>query len=399
MLKGIAAAGVVIAAVAVAPAASAGPVAHPAAGSACDGRWRIQPSALVPPQQPGQEDLDGLNAVAAVSRTDHWAVGSWEQYPKAYTFHTLAEHSAGSNWTHTPSPNLAPPLDSSLFGIAAVSARNVWAVGGPRVMEPYRSLVEHWDGTKWSIVRSASFPGTLSGVAAAGPANIWAVGTLGFPGPGLIEHFDGHTWTATNLPFNGWLRSVTAIAPNNVWAVGLRWAANNAESPLTMHFNGHAWAVVANPRLLPGRNDDQAWLVSVSGAAANVWAVGWYGSVALGLRPRTLIEHWDGHQWTVVRSPNPGTDPNGNALWGVVTVSPHDVWAVGSVGGVLDAFPTTKPLIVHWNGSAWSRVAAPGTGQLLAAAAEPSGTGVTAVGISSANHAYLAPLAEHVCPG
>src|SRR5262249_60159428 len=130
------------------------------------------------------------------------------------------------------------------------------------------------DGAKRRIGRSASCRGTLAGGAAAGPTNIRAGGPLGSPGPGLIEHFDGHTWAATNLPFNGWLRSVTAVAPNNVWAVGLRWAANNAESPLTMHFNGHVWAVVANPRLLPGRNDDQAWLVSVSGAAANVWAVG-----------------------------------------------------------------------------------------------------------------------------
>src|SRR5262249_60279954 len=131
-----------------------------------------------------------------------------------------------------------------------------------------------------------------AGVAAAGPTNIWGVGTLGFPGPGLIEHFDGHTWTATNLPFNGWLRSVTAIAPNNVWAVGLRWAANNAESPLTMHFNGHAWAVVANPRLLPGRNYDQAWLVSGSGAAASAGAAGWYRSGGPGPAPRTLVYEW-----------------------------------------------------------------------------------------------------------
>jgi hypothetical protein len=323
MLKGITAAAAVIAAVAVAPAASAGRVARVPASPVCDGRWHVQPTALVPPKQAGQEDLDQLAAVAALSPADQWAVGSWEQYPKAYTFHTLVEHSTGNSWRHVPSPNLAPPLDSSLFGIAAVSASNVWAVGGPTVVQPYRSLVEHWNGTKWSIVRRASFPGVLYGVAAAGPTDIWAVGTLNFPGPGLIEHFNGHRWTATQLPFNGWLRGVTALAPNDVWAVGLRWAANKAESPLTMHFNGHTWALVPNPKLLPGQQEDQAWLVSVSGAAANdIWAAGWYGNVAVGPRPRTLIEHWNGTKWAVVPSPNPGTDPVGNALWGITTANP-----------------------------------------------------------------------------
>jgi len=419
VLKGIAAAGALLAAVAAAPAAGPLTAGTPAGGTpaesapadsapaaiapprrACDGRWRIQRSALVPPKQPGQEDLDNLNAVAAISPGDQWAVGSWEQYPRAYTFHSLAEHSIGGRWTLVSSPDLARPADSSLFGITAITANDVWAVGGPVVVQPYRSLVEHWNGAAWSIVHGASFPGVLWGVAAAGPADIWAVGTLNFPGRALIEHWNGRSWTATALPFNGWLRGVTALAGDDVWAVGLRWAANGAESPLTMHFDGRTWAQVPSPRLLPGRSEDQAWLVSVSAAAArDVWAVGWYGDVAVGPRPHTLIEHWNGRRWAVVPSPNPGSDPNGNALWGVTTVSPHDVWAVGSVGGAIDPYPTTRPLIVHWTGSAWSAVPAPGTGQLLGVAADRHSSGISAVGVSTANSGYLAPLAEHRCPG
>jgi hypothetical protein len=75
------------------------------------------------------------------------------------------------------------------------------------------------------------------------------------------------------------------------------------------------------------------------------------------------------------------------------------VWAVGSIGGAIDPYPTTKLLIVHWNGAAWSRIPAPGTGQLLAVAAERSGSGVSAAGVSTAHPAYLGPLTEYRCPG
>ena len=416
MLKGIAVAGVVIVAVAAAPAASAspvggsssgrvsrsssGPVSGSASGPVCDGQWHIQRTTLVPKQHPGQVDYNELDAVAALSPSDQWSVGTWDQYPEAYIPHTLAEHSSGNQWTRFPSPNLAAPLDSSLFGIDAISAKDIWAVGGPTIVQPYHGLVEHWNGTSWSIVPAAAPPGVFYGVAAAGPRDIWAVGTVNFPGPVLIDHFNGHTWTAAQLPFNGWLQSVTALAPNDVWAAGLRWARNGAESPLTMHFDGHSWTVVASPKVLPGRPEDQAWLVSVSGTGPHdVWAAGFYGDVATGPVPHTLIEHWNGKQWTVMPSPDPGTDPHGDALWGITSVSPHDAWAVGSIGGAIDAYTTTKPLIEHWNGTTWSQLPAPGTGQLRAVAAQRSGHGVTAVGLSTASSAYVAPLAEHTCPG
>src|SRR5262245_34492017 len=35
---------------------------------------------------------------------------------------------------------------------------------------------EHWDGTSWSIVPAASFPGVLYAVVALGPRDVWAVG-------------------------------------------------------------------------------------------------------------------------------------------------------------------------------------------------------------------------------
>src|ERR1700692_3270935 len=58
-------------------------------------------------------------------------------------------------WSVVPSANV-PSYSNVLYGVAAVSASNVWAVGyyqnnsgttGP-------SLIEHWNGSKWRIISS-----------------------------------------------------------------------------------------------------------------------------------------------------------------------------------------------------------------------------------------------------
>src|SRR5437762_10908806 len=54
--------------------------------------------------------------------------------------------------------------------------------------------------------------------------------------------------------------------------------------------------------------------------------------------------------WKVV--PTPGGGAYGSSLSGVAVVSASDVWAVGSTGDY-------SPLILRWNGSAWSTVSAP----------------------------------------
>jgi hypothetical protein len=52
-------------------------------------------------------------------------------------------------------------------------------------------LVEHWDGTSWSVVSS---PGpnssrNLEGIAAISASDIWAAGTIG------IENWNGTSWS------------------------------------------------------------------------------------------------------------------------------------------------------------------------------------------------------------
>ena len=66
-----------------------------------------------------------------------------------------------------------------LSGVAAVSARNAWAVGESA---GGKALILHWNGTRWRQVPLPSLTrySSLSGVAATSARNAWAVGHNGF---------------------------------------------------------------------------------------------------------------------------------------------------------------------------------------------------------------------------
>src|SRR6266487_4199239 len=133
------------------------------------------------------------------------------------------------SWDVISSPN--PGVgNESLYGIAAVSVNDVWAVGNTQnneVGNP-QTLIEHWDGTSWSAVSSPN-PGSNNILYAVtrvpGTNQIWAVG-LSYNNnlnQTLIEHWNGVTWSIVSSPNPGLeneLVGMTAVSVNSVWAVG-----------------------------------------------------------------------------------------------------------------------------------------------------------------------------------
>lgn len=117
----------------------------------------------------------------------------------------------------------------------------------------------------------------------------------------------------------------------------------------------------------------------------DVWAVG-------GTDSGTLIEHWNGKQWSIVSSPS----PTGNDyLLGVVVLASNNVWAVG------DRSSNDQALIIHWDGTSWSEVPASfrrGTISSLGAISADSASDIWAAGfdINTQNFTYQT-LIEHYC--
>jgi hypothetical protein len=258
-----------------------------------------------------------LTAASAVSSTDVWAVGS--------AGGTLTEHWNGRQWKVVPSPT-----PGTLLGVAAVSATDVWAVGSVAASGsgPSQTLIEHWNGTSWSVVPSPN-AGTqdnqLNAVTAVTATDVWAVGKFAATSNGvpqtLIEHWDGTSWSVVPSPdastsFNS-LTAAAAVSASDVWAVGKFATAAGGWQTLIEHWNGTSWSVVASPS--PGGDDGLTGAAVVS--AGDIWAVGSTGT-------QTLTEHWDGTSWSVVPSPSPGT--LGSTLNAAAAdQSTGQAWAVG----------------------------------------------------------------------
>ena len=328
-----------------------------APGASAASGWRVVPS-----PNPGPNVF--LDSVAASGPGDVWAAG----YSRGAhdVLSTLVEHWNGSTWSVVPSKN-GGPGSAAFGGVAAIAPDDAWSVGDRNAN---KTLTEHWDGTAWSIVPSPNVGGIggLSAVDAVSTDDVWAVGRAT---DALIEHWDGRSWNVVRSPKRRVpLYGVSAISSSDVWAVG---------ENLVEHWNGSTWQVATSAA------DSELFAVGMA-SASNGWAVGRYDSVQPDrtVLPLTRIEHWDGSAWSVVPSPNatiPGK-PIANILYGVAVASSTDVWAVG-VDYDEASGSYTRVLLEHWDGSAWSIVKSPKTDPPkadLAAAVTISPTDVWGVG-------------------
>ena len=341
-----------LAAVAAGLALAAGSLpgtASVAGASRAPGASRVPAASRAPA---GQTFADRLYGVATLSRTDAWAVGLMPES-------ALIVHWNGRVWSKSLTGS------GYYLGVGADSPADVWAVGGTSWSSPSAPLIQHWTGRAWTRVSSPdpAGGGVLNAVDAISPDDAWAVGLVG-PGPGvpsptspLIEHWDGTSWSIAKFPEpagGGQFRSVAATSAADVWAVGSTGPNSEGKHHQTLieHWNGRAWARVPSPNGAGGYNELNGVTATAQG---NAWAA---GETGLTDHDATLIEHWDGRAWTVVASPTPDGDAQ---VLGVSATRRTDAWAVGMTRGRRCA-PRCVTFIEHWNGSAWTSVASPNPG-------------------------------------
>ncbi|MCX4825703.1 hypothetical protein OG883_38860 [Streptomyces sp. NBC_01142] len=191
--------------------------------------WRHQ--AL--PADVGKGELTSLTTVAP---NDIWAAGT--------TFATVSTDQSGLllHWDGTSWQRMSAPAGKSgehrwFGGITALSADDVWAVGGRTsngVEHPYAA---HWDGKKWTDATVPDIPdGRLRAVGKAGDGTLWAAGGKGAVSVALRWDPTRQRWEQAADPAVVVRGFSTIPGTAGLWTVGI--AKNGDLIPAVRRFTG-----------------------------------------------------------------------------------------------------------------------------------------------------------------
>lgn len=305
---------------------------------------------------------------------------------------------AADAWSVVPAPS-SPYQDDYLYGVSAVSANDVWAVGDYDqgcYFPCFTTLTQHWNGSNWSIVPSPSMGESahLQGVAAVSSTVVWAVGyssdTSGVETP-LILKWDGSQWNVIPSPYrpgeNNRLMSVAVVNATEVWAVGYS-STNTTSRTLTMKWDGTSWRIYDSPSAPDGvsRTFPVGTLYGVAASASDdVEAVGAYQN---GNVRQTLVLIWDPvvHVWLAPATPNVGTSQN--ILTSITIDTPfNSAWAVGYASDT-GSPGLYRPLILRRSNSTFwtvSNISVSATPAALTGVAIVNSNFVPAIGYQTVN--------------
>ncbi len=325
-----------------------------------------------------------LNGVSCPSTTNCFAVGLEISFPTFYAT-ALVEHWNGHTWSVMTSPTpTGSPGDAYLNEVSCPSTTSCFAVGYVYVKSgsthlAIKTLVEQWNGHRWSIVTSPNPIGSgtpnsyLDGVSCRSTTSCFAVGYVqsGSSHPTsktLVEHWNRHTWsimTSSNPPGFRYhvLDGVSCPSTTSCSAVGF--SQGSTVQALVEHWNGHTWSAMTRPTPTGTNNWDLSHLSCPT--TTSCFAVGsyWVGGAAYaaGAVEKSLVEQWNGHTWSIMTSPNP-TNATSTGLGGVSCPTSTHCFAVGFFShdvslGPMGVRTAEKTLVEQWDGHTWSIMTSP----------------------------------------
>jgi hypothetical protein len=225
----------------------------------------------------GVADIGAGNAYAVGTQLEHWDGTSWTQLvfpsPGAVTLSAISADAAndiwvagdyndpnicgsqcsgpeqpfslhwdGTSWQGLPMPqNTDSAVLYHLGSVDAISPSDVWTVGYTKTADgldaygnqayAYSNLIEHWDGTSWSVAPAPPGAG-LTGITSSSPSSVWAVGSS------TVLFWDGTSWTtvAGADPDSSSALSAVSTRPGAAlaWAVGSTFDATTGNSPFVL---------------------------------------------------------------------------------------------------------------------------------------------------------------------
>ncbi len=243
--------------------------------------WNGASWSIVPSPTPTGPDVEGavLQGVHCVSATSCVAVG-FSTDDSGANLHAVIEQWNGAAWTLVPAADTGQAFEQ-LSGVTCAATSDCWAVGNAGAVQQNpnflpifpgavgdQGLIEHWDGSSWTVVPSTTEPspsgGFLYGVTCTDAANCWASGattdTSGMASGLLLQHWNGSNWSdsSSSVPdasTGGILSSVTCVSSVQCWAVGSLGpfgggsGSNFRPQALIENWNGSSWSIEPSPNV------------------------------------------------------------------------------------------------------------------------------------------------------
>lgn len=319
----------------------------------------------------------------------------------------LIEKWNGSAWTKSSYSNPSGATESRLNSVSCRSTTSCMAVGSyvdsSKATHP---LALSWNGTTWTQTATTGQPaGSTAAEYTAvscptGTSGCGAAGTYTDSGGkkhGFAPWWSGTAWSELSLPmpegatesdFSGTVCTTASFCH----LVGNYHDKEGVVKPLDLKLNTSVWVIKSTP--LPagattGRLND------VSCSSTTCYGVGYY--LDAGVK-KTYALKYSGEAWSLT-SPTVPAEATSSTLARISCPATAECTALGSYekGG------ETKPLALHWNGTAWSEESVPS--ESFAAASVPfagvscpsssycQGVGALTYGASSAHRAFAYSLA------
>lgn len=244
---------------------------------------------------------------------------------------------------------------SSFDAVATISSTDAWAVGSYNDGRQHpHPLIEHFDGRNWTIVAAPTGTGSVVySITAISASDIWALSD------GAVLHWNGHRWgVATDLG-SYTLFKVTHTPGGVLMALGFQ--RPSGATQVLVHGTSGWSPLTTSPLPLPNSHracDVQAGMSSITALSpADVWVGGSVGDPNAATPPCAYAAHWDGSHWTSPPVPNV-TGNDGTSIASISARGPNEVWAVGSdeTSGENFRFVSRHGYVVRWNGTSWTKL-------------------------------------------
>jgi hypothetical protein len=200
----------------------------------------------------------------------------------------------------------------------------------------------------WRISEVITGTTDLQALATSGPSNAIAAGTT--TSSLVVQQWNGSAWRPitpppafVNLPSGGVnVEAAGTSSPGNTWLFPEAGVHTNTQYALD--WTSSAWTVFK----LSAKNTVLATAVFSS---TDVWAFGARpGSGTSGGFGPAWVLHYDGSAWQPVTAPGTPVE--------VSAASATDIWAAGPSAASVNK-PTQVNIAMHWDGSSWHKLALP----------------------------------------